>query len=283
MTRSVLVVGGTSPIGSAVVQELQSSGLEVHVGSIDANEQGTLLLDVFDAASVQSALDSAAPEVVIDLARLPHGSPEEIDNSIAAYGGFLSLLTAGGVRKVVFASSAAIYGTGSPSPLREESPTPAPGAYADLKLRQERALFEHAGGGGAAAVALRIFNAYGRRLHQSLINQLAKATAPGPHVFTSDAFVRDYVHASDIARAVTAATLLEDAGVAGMALNVGTGIGTSNLDLLRMVGEVPWTDAGEPGTGSWSIADIGRAESVLGWRPLVRVDEAFQHPDSLLS
>jgi UDP-glucose 4-epimerase len=108
-------------------------------------------------------------------------------------------------------------------------------------------------------------------------------TVHGRHHATPDGTaVRDYVHAADIADAHVAAVAGMSAGWWGTAAyNVGTGRGTSVLELLSGVarvsgGQVPWIDGpARPGDPAWSVADASLIVRELGWRPIRTLDDAL--------
>jgi UDP-glucose 4-epimerase len=90
----------------------------------------------------------------------------------------------------------------------------------------------------------------------------------------SESFVRDYVHSVDVAR--TVATALEGAHVSAPVLNVGTGIGTSNVDLLSLLPDAAYTESESPSTPSFSVADMTLAREVLDLGSFVTIAEAVQ-------
>ena len=204
-------------------------------------------------------------------------------------GGLSSVLTAmatAGVHRIVFSSSAAVYGT--PSGRVTESAPPRPvNPYGHSKLLGERLLRAAARDGVAGFAALRYFNVAGAaspeladRAGVNLIPLALRAlhtgapiTVTGVDYPTRDGSgVRDYVHVQDVARAHAAAVArLLPAGRYGAVFNVGTGCGYSVLEVLRALGEaagapVPrQSGPRRPGDPAEVVADVRRIRRELRW------------------
>jgi UDP-glucose 4-epimerase len=158
------------------------------------------------------------------------------------YGGTLHVLEyarATGVAKVVFASSAAVYGDASELPVGEDAPTQPVSPYGIDKLASELALDYYASVHGVPTTALRFFNVYGPRQDPSspysgVISIFAdRARAGRPlTIFGDGGQTRDFVYVGDVVRAITAA--LGDGGSRVVA-NVGTGGEISVLELARTI------------------------------------------------
>lgn len=274
MTRT-LVVGARSPLGRAVRAALVERD-HVAVGTSRAGTDGTYVLDIADPASSRRALEAARPEVVIYMARpdLPEAHVDRaVSSAVASLSRFAMECRDAGVLRVLFASSSAVYGTTCSRPVAEADATPAPGPYADLKLQSEHALAEAARRTGLTAVSFRIFNVYGPGFSHSLVNRLHAASAggPEPRLYESDEFVRDYVHAQDVAAIFAVAASVPDLG--STVLNVGTGIGTSNMQLISLIPDARWKPAGHLQVPSVSIADVTRLREHLGLTPSTRLAE----------
>ncbi|HUS21893.1 MAG TPA: NAD(P)-dependent oxidoreductase [Aeromicrobium sp.] len=270
----VLVVGAGSPLGTAVGAALAAEGHEVHGVSRRGRGKGEMV-DITEPKAARELLQRIRPVVVVYLAR-PELPTEDVEAAIEsasdAVGWFATQCHEEGAARILFASSAAVYGTAAVAPRSEDDPTPAPGPYAQLKLRSERALDEVARAIGIVAVSLRIFNVYGPGFSGSLVNRLADASTGGapPTVFATDGFVRDYVHRDDVAAAFTAAAASPalDSGV----LNVGTGVGTGNLELLSLIPGAQWLPGSELGAPSVSVADVSRLRTALGVSPIPLIE-----------
>ena len=199
-----------------------------------------------------------------------------------------------GVSRLVFSSTAAVYGAPERIPIDEDSPLAPANPYGETKLAAERLLGEAAAasGGRLATVALRYFNAAGadgprgedHAPESHLVPLALAAVRDGTtlKVFGDDyptpdgTCIRDYVHVSDLAAAHVAA--LERLPQAAGAYNLGTGSGSSVLEVLRAVAVAAGRDpaiehaprrAGDPPV---LVASNDRARRVLEWQPRRRLD-----------
>jgi len=193
------------------------------------------------------------------------------------YGGTLHVLEyarAMGVAKVVFASSAAVYGDVSVLPVGEDAPTRPVSPYGIDKLASELALDYYAAVHGVPTTALRFFNVYGPRQDPSspysgVISIFAdRARAGRPlTIFGDGSQTRDFVYVGDVVRAIVAA--LGD-GNSRLVANVGTGGEISILELARTIVELcggasPIQHApARPGEILKSLARVDRLRDALG-------------------
>ena len=279
MTGSVLLVGATSPIGRAVATELRHRGWSV-TGTTTRRAAGMRVLDIDDGDEVLAALDAVRPGAVVSLAHpaMAAGAHPDAHARVARSLKRLQELSGRvGVRSFVFASSSAVYGTSRATPRRERDDPETESQYAAVKLACESAL---AAGGKADAstTALRMFNVYGPGLRSSLVNRMFSGAGDPPDVYDTETFVRDYVHVTDVARAFASVLMEDNSGY--RALNVGTGIGTSNTALLAARGARGIPSPVEPGFSSVSVADITNQVEVLGTAPQVRLADVLDGTDS---
>ena len=209
---------------------------------------------------------------------------------------------------VVLASSAAVYGSAPGSarmPLAEDAACAPARPYGATKLACERLLASPAERGLPspplpAAVSLRLFNAYGPALAGSagagvVARFAARLSSRLPPVVSGGGLqVRDFVHVGYVERAFAAAMRLalspRGAGPRRgprrrLALNIGTGRGTSVLGLARLMmraagmrGAAAGPEFGPavPGDAAYSVPDPRRAASVLGWRPEVALCDGLR-------
>ena len=309
----VLVTGGAGYVGGFTARHLAASGHEVSVlddlcaGHAPAAPPGSLVVcDIADRARVTALLRERRIEAVLHFAAfLSVGDSERMPdaywrNNVA---GSLSLLTAmreAGVERVVFSSSAGVYGESAQMPLREDAPQAPKSTYASTKAVVERMIEDFARGFGLRNVRLRYFNAAGASadgahgehhdpethlvpiiLHK-LLGLRAKLTVFGDDFPTPDGTcIRDYVHVEDLADAHARAldwTARAPAG-AGEAVNLGTGTGHSVLEVIRAAERVAGRKvefergprrAGDPPS---LIASTEKAARVLGWRPRASLED----------
>ena len=203
-----------------------------------------------------------------------------------------------GVRQVVFSSSCSVYGTPAVVPVDESQPIHPESVYAETKAIVERVLHWYGVTHGLRSVSLRYFNAAGASFDSAigedwtyalnLIPVAIRALLAGDQVLqvfgddypTPDGTcVRDYIHVDDLAAAHIAAIDHLTGGGDSTAVNVGTGIGTSVLEVLhgieRVAGqpvphEIVGRRAGDPVS---TYSDPTRSSDLLGWTPQYGIDE----------
>jgi UDP-glucose-4-epimerase GalE len=212
----------------------------------------------------------------------------------------LTLLNAtidAGVRVFVFSSSCAVYGVPSKTPIAEDASRQPINPYGVTKLFFENALEAYERAYGLRSVRLRYFNAAGAdksgeigELHdpETHLIPLALAAAagvgPGLQVFGADyptpdgTCIRDYIHVNDLAEAHVLALHHLINGGDPVALNLGTGEGTSIRQVMAAVqtvtgSQVPWCLAQRrPGDPPALVADPSSAERILHWKASYTLD-----------
>jgi UDP-glucose 4-epimerase len=280
----VLVTGAAGYIGSAVVQALAAAGHEplalVHRKAAPDDVEARHG-DLLNPSSLVDALDGV--DAVCHLAGLTSGRESfarPVEYFRVNVSGTLALLDAmasADIRQLVFASTAAIYGTPDRQPMNEDLPDNPPHPYAASKAAAEAAITWQASTGALGATALRIFNAAGgndsdpsRLLPRVLA--VAAGRAERLEVNGDGTAVRDYLHVSDAADAFVAA--VEHTAELGTCprYNIGSGIGTSVMDIVdaveRVTGRnVPVVHRPAVPEPRALVCDPTRALSDLGWKP----------------
>lgn len=311
---SVLVTGGAGYIGSHTVRALRAADRDVVVldtlelGRAEAVLDAELVVgDIHDKALVAATCRDHGVDEIVHFAAY-----KSVGESMASPGrywhnnvdGTVSLLDAAlaaGVDRVVFSSSCSVYGNPPTVPVSEDAPIAPESVYADTKATVERVLRWYDVTDGLRSMSLRYFNAAGASLDGrigedwtysiNLIPVAMKAVlgqSPPVKVFGADydtpdgTCIRDYIHVEDLADAHVRALDALAGGAATNALNVGTGVGSSVLDVLhataRAAGrEVPHElverRLGDPVV---TYADPASAESALGWRARHGLDEIVE-------
>ncbi len=302
----VLVTGGAGYVGSVTVEALVGAGHEVTVldsmfrGHSGALVEGATLLqaDIADRERVQAALQSSGIEAVLHCAGLALVGESVADparyfrDNVGGGMAFLDAMNAAGVKRIVFSSSAAVYGNPISTPIEEDHPKEPVNPYGETKRAFESTLQWYAQAYGMAAVSLRYFNACGasERLGEDhkpethLIPNILRGALGGPQVkiFGTDydtpdgTAVRDYIHVLDLADAHMAALeLTGEVASTGrhLAANLGSGSGFSVLEVVKAAEEVVGREiphemgdrrAGDPPV---LVASNQRAAEMLGWRP----------------
>ena len=302
---TILVTGGAGYIGSHACKLFAESGRlpvafdDLSNGHADAVRWGPLEIgSIEDRRRLREVIAAWRPEAVIHFAGLI-----EVGRSVEDPGAFyrtnvagsLALLEemgAAGVRRIVFSSSASVYGVPSASPVAEDAPSNPVSPYGETKRAVEAMLDAFARAHGARHAALRYFNAAGadpegelgeRHDPETHLVPLALRAALGlePHiaVFGTDyptpdgTAVRDYVHVSDVAAAHVAALDYLAAGGDPVTVNIGAGRGHSVrqvLDAVRRITGRPFAERLAPrrkGDPPELVAATGRAARLLGWTP----------------
>jgi UDP-glucose 4-epimerase len=302
----LLVTGGAGYIGSVVAAMALREGHQVAVldnlstGHADAVPGGAaftrgLVRDQAQAMladGVDAVLHFAAKSLVAESMAKP-----------ALYwghnlGGSLALLEAmrvTGVGRIVFSSTAAVYGEPEHTPIEETAPTRPTSPYGASKLAVDTALAEHARMHGIGAVSLRYFNVAGAAagpegrwlgerhdpethlIPSILAVALGVKGDGGVRLFGDDyptpdgTCVRDYIHVTDLARAHMLALEACPPGQHRV-YNLGSGAGFSNLEVLSACREVTGRDipsrfaARRPGDPAVLVASSARIKAELGWR-----------------
>jgi UDP-glucose 4-epimerase/UDP-arabinose 4-epimerase len=305
---AVLVTGGAGYIGAHTAKALHERGYAPVVydnllsGFREACQWGVFVHgDIRDSSTLTEAIETHRVTAAIHFAGLIEvgrsvAQPDVFwDTNVGGTITLLSTLRECGVPRLVFSSSAAVYGQGGRGPLEviDEGAAKAPASpYGDTKLAAEWLIEAQCRAYGMSAVALRYFNAAGADASGQIgeghepethLIPLAIAAALGDGkpltIFGKDfdtpdgTCLRDYIHVSDLADAHVAALDLELQAGQFEALNLGAGVGTSVLEVVETVGrlagravphEVGPRRAGDPAS---LVANPSRAKAMLKWSP----------------
>ena len=305
----LLVTGGAGYIGSVVAAKLVAAGHQVTVlddlstGFADAVPPGAAFIQGTLRADAKAALGDGTDAVLHFAAHSQVG--ESVTNPAKYWsnnlGGTLALLEAmrtAGTARVVFSSTAAVYGEPEQVPIPETAPTRPTSPYGASKLAVDTTLAEYARLHGLAAVSLRYFNVAGafrtadgtwvgeRHDPESHLvpNVLRVASAVGDggnpgsvslygidYPTPDGTCVRDYIHVGDLADAHLLALEACQAGLHRV-YNLGSGTGFSVREVIDACREVTGADipvvtgprrAGDPAV---LIASSERIQADLGWR-----------------
>jgi UDP-glucose 4-epimerase len=289
------VTGGAGFIGSNLCRALLERGIRVRVlddfstgrrRNLEGVEEDVEIVegDLRDLRAVSSAV--AGTSVVFHEAAIPSVARSIADpvasNEVNVTGTLNVLLAArdAGVERVVFASSAAVYGNSEVLPLHEGLPTRPVSPYGVTKLAGERYLEAFTRTWGTPTVALRYLNVFGprqnpRSQYASAIPTFISRTLRGEPVtiYGDGEQARDFVYVGDIVRANVLAAEAPEAAL-GRTFNIGCGRRHTVNELIATIGslvpgEHPPAVHAEPRPGeirdSWS--DITMARDVLGFEP----------------
>lgn len=299
-TKTVLFTGGAGFIGSHVIPMLLERDYRVRVydnmfrGDRDAMAKLTATgrvelidQDVRYGGSVQRAIRGC--ESVIHFATVSiNKSVADPDESVAinmvGNHNVFAAAAAEGVRRLVYASSASVYGDPQKLPMHEDDELRPLTPYCIGKRAGEDLLGFYQRTKGLSWIGLRFFNVYGpgqktEAYYTSVINHFVDRLRLGqpPVIDGSGEQSMDFIHVHDIARSVIAALECEQDNVP---VNIGTGIDTSVAELARILIEAVGVDV-EPQFNPRDVlvsrraADIRRAKEVLGWEPTITVRDGM--------
>jgi UDP-glucose-4-epimerase GalE len=299
----VLVTGGAGYIGSHATRLLRNRGYDAVVYDNFCTGHRSLVQgveciigDVGDRAGVEQALDgvdavmhfaahSAVGESVAD--------PQKyFENNVQSGIALLSAVRRARTPYFIFSSSCAVYGLPQQIPISEDAARLPINSYGTTKLAMEHALEAYGAAYGLRFVSLRYFNAAGAdesgeigELHEPETHlipralQAVSADLPRIDLYGADyptpdgTCIRDYVHVNDLAEAHLLALEYLVRGGCSKAFNLGTGNGSSVLDVLaaveRTAGRTLYKNLcpRRPGDPPMLLADSQRARDTLNWRP----------------
>jgi nucleoside-diphosphate-sugar epimerase len=245
--RKVLVTGAGGFIGPSVVHKLREEGatIRVHVGPPGQeahrlpSDIAVERCDIIDGYRVNQLVEGM--DIVVHMAG-PASVRKSFDNvsdyTLSHVVGTAAVLDAcrkSGVGRLVYISSAEVYGNTSQEMVDETCLTDARSPYAAAKIGAESLVKSFVYGHGLNAVILRPFSIYGPGISkQSVLGTIIEQARGGDAVVMADLRpVRDYCHVHDLARAIISACTARS--TFPCVVNIGTGIGTSVGDLCTMV------------------------------------------------
>jgi len=292
----ILVTGGAGFIGYHVVKRLYNRGYEITVldnlsrstFEKEIREMGIKLIeaDIRDLDQIEEYFRNI--DAVIHLAALvdvrESMSKPLLYNDVNVKGTLNVLLASkkNNVKKLIFASSAAVYGEPKYLPIDEKHTLRPLSIYGSTKVASEGYCFSF-NNSGLRTVILRLFNVYGEgqsKAYAGVITTFIRRLLQGlpPIIFGDGNNTRDFIYVSDVANAFLLALEREfDDSV----FNIGTGIATSVNDIayklidLCKVNLEPIYSEPRPGDIKHSVADISKARKILGFKVNTSLDEGL--------
>jgi len=287
-----LVTGGAGFIGSHLVDALLERGTDVAVvddlstGRRERVPDGARLhvADIADPAAIAPVFDAERPDVVFHLAaqvdvRASVADPvRDARLNIAGTASVLEAARRVGARRVVLASTGgALYGETDLLPTPETAPLAPFSPYGASKAAAESYCALYTRLHGLSTLALRFGNVYGPRQdphgEAGVIAIFAGAVVEGRPVtvFGDGTQTRDYVYVGDVAEGFLAAAGTDHSG----AINIGTGVETSLLQLVDALDAEPRFARARAGEVSRSCLDVSRAAELLGWEAAVPLEQGL--------
>lgn len=321
----ILLTGGAGFIGSHTAVEMTQAGHDVEIFDNFCNSDATVLDrletilgkrlafeegDIRDYDRMREVLEKHQIEAVVHFAGLKAVGEscekplEYFDNNITGTLVLLQAMKSLGIKRIIFSSSATVYGTPQYLPLDEKHPLSVTNPYGRTKLQVEEILSDLCASDAEwSAVCLRYFNPIGahesgligenpRGIPNNLLPYVARVAAgqlEALQVFGNDydtpdgTGVRDYIHVVDLAKGHVLAAQYALAHTGWIAINLGTGIGYSVLDIVKAYEKacgkpVPYKIvARRPGDVASNWADPKLAKELLGWEAQYTLQDMCEH------
>jgi len=321
----ILLTGGAGFIGSHTAVEMAQSGHDVVIFDNFSNSDASVLDrlerilgyrlpfeegDIRDYKLLKEVLERRHIEAVVHFAGLKAVGEsvekplEYFDNNISGTITLLRAMKDLNIKRIIFSSSATVYGTPQYLPLDENHPLSVTNPYGRTKLQVEEILSDLCASDDQwSAVCLRYFNPIGahesgligenpRGIPNNLLPYVARVAAgqlKAVRVFGNDydtpdgTGVRDYIHVVDLAKGHVNAAQYSFSHTGWIAINLGTGIGYSVLDIIHAYEKacgkpIPYEIvARRPGDVASNWANPKRAFELLGWKAQYGLDDMCRH------
>lgn len=263
--------------------------------------------DLRQRNDIDNALQQTKPDVVIHFAAYKsvgegQKEPEKyFENNVRATEILVESMIQHNIKRIIFSSSAAVYGINKDLPITEKSPTNPISVYGKTKLQMEKLITKYAQEHQLEAVSFRYFNAVGADesgeigedprsstnlvplVMQTLIGKRDKVMLFGNKFNTADGTQeRDYIHVSDLADAHIKAVEIPINPGNMLILNLSTGKRTSCLEIFRLSEEISRKklnyEVVEPREGDPEVlyADNSQAKEILGWEPKRNIRKSIE-------
>ena len=298
--RKVLITGGAGFIGSHVSQALFQNGFEVRSydllpSKIEKIEsiQGDILNQDLLGKALQGCDAIVHLAAQISVPRSLDYPEETMEINVKGTQNVLAAAKKHGIKRIVLASSAAVYGDSTNLPLNEESLGNILSPYASSKLKnEEQAILARED--GLETVALRFFNVYGP--HQSsegpyvsVIPKISEKIIRGekPIIYGDGFQTRDFIHVSDVALSILKILTLDWNDTFSPVYNIATQNQTSLLELVEIINTSclqldliqeslePIFETSRKGDIRHSLASTDRITREIGWKPLIDVKQGI--------
>ena len=314
MNKKVLIVGGAGYIGSHVNKKLSEAGFETIVfdnfskGHKEFVKWGELFEgDLANKKDLEKVFAQHKIDVVMHFAAFIEVGESVIDpqkyylNNLRNTLNLLEIMMSSGVNKLIFSSTAAVYGDPNYLPIDEKHPKRAVNPYGWAKIMVEQILEDYSSAYDFDYVALRYFNASGADLETDLgewhepeshliplVFDAVSGKRENIKIFGSDwptddgTCVRDYIHVLDLTKAhILAMNYLLDGGKSDV-FNLGNGKGYSVRQVIEMVKKVTGKEFSvieserRFGDAAMTIASSQKIEKRLGWKPEYNLEQIVE-------
>lgn len=278
---TVLVIGGSGFIGSSIVKALADTNEEticydlIHTDAASAKSHW-IRADILELQSIERIFFEYKIDSIIHLVGLPaidycQKNPHfSFLLNVMSVQNTLEAMRIADIPKIVFASSATVYGNHSGKALTEDDPTRPGTVYGYHKLVAEQAIRSYSENYGIKSVALRLFNVYGGnpKLGKEVISvMINRALRNEPLLVKGPDKFRDFVHIDDVAESFVKA--IDSNHSNGVTVNIGSGTKTTLREVASIVSshfpaaKVVEEQSPDNGTGLW--ASMSYAKELLGF------------------
>ena len=318
----IFITGGAGYIGSHTALEALKQNHDViifdslergykeaveRVENLSGKKVNFIQGDLRKEEEINNALESTKPDVVIHFAAyksVGEGQKEPqkyIENNVHATEILVQAMVRNNIKRIIFSSSAAVYGINKDLPITEDSPKNPISVYGQTKLDMEKLILKYAKEHNLEAVSFRYFNAVGADesgqigedprystnllplVMQTLSGKREKVMLFGNKFSTKDGSQeRDYIHVSDLADAHIKAAEISIPKGEMIILNLSTGERTSCLEVFNISEEVSGKklnyEITEPRDGDPEVlyADNAKAKQILNWEPKRNIRKSIE-------
>jgi len=275
----VLIMGGSGFIGGHLIRKFSEKGTKATVFDVQPPRsplpKGISFVkgDVFDAKALEEPIREC--DAVVHLIGLADSGVAQKDPmksfrlNVLSLQNVLEACRVGGGKKVIFPSSAAIYGITEDLPIRESYPPGPTNVYSWHKLMCEEMIRAYQKNYGISYVTLRLFNVYGKG-NEGVIGVFIDKARRNEEIESFGPFqYRDFIYGADVAEAMYRAVVYDKA--VNRTMNIGSGRGVQIREILDMIltlfPKARWREVKTSFTMYDSIADITLARILLDFEP----------------
>lgn len=302
--RTVAVIGARGYLGAALSEALKAGPARLLLVSRQKSQSAldveTMTADVRESACWTSIVGRA--DIILHIAgntstasAARHPREMMADTLLPVTHLIAAARTARRIPRVVFASTARVYGATAALPVNEDADTTPSSPFGAQNVAAEHVLAVASAEGIVEAVSLRLGNVYGPSpcrpsIHErNVVSRMTRQATRGESLplYGDGSQVRDYVYVEDVTRAFLIAGVR--AGIGGRSFNVASGQGTTVREMFHRIAErasqatgmtarveeVPWPTGEAPAGRQDFIADIGRVAAACGWAPRIPLDDGL--------
>lgn len=280
---TTMIIGGSGFIGSEVVKTLVKNKIEtisydlIQSSTIGENNRG-IRADILELPSIERVFFEYEVDTIIHLVGLPtinycEKNPRfSFSLNVLSVQNALEAMRMADIKKMIFASTAVVYGYHRDEPVKEIDPTSPSNIYGYHKLIAEQTIKSYYNSYGIDYVIFRIFNVYGGNPHlgKDVVSIFVRRALKGePLIVKGPKKFRDFIHISDVAQAFVRATTNNN--ISDVIVNIGSGVKTSIWHVAEIVKthfpELEVKEEAAPDDGTGLQSDNSLARKLLQFTP----------------